>query len=76
MCYASQSVYNSISYSSVSPRVLAEQVLNIFKAYPSLLVDHSRDIVEFLTNLRIPKAGGEEVYLHLVGVAKMLVHLF
>lgn len=48
---------------------MAEQLLEVFKVYPSLLVDHSSDIIEFLTNLRIPKAGGEEVYLHLVGVA-------
>ena len=48
-------------------REIAEQLLAIFQAQPTLLVDHSKEIMEFLINLRILKSGGKDCYTHLVG---------
>lgn len=50
----------------INHREIAEQLLAIFQAEPTLLVDHSREIMEFLTNLRTLKSGGEDCYTHLV----------
>ena len=49
-------------------RVVAEKLIDIFSAHPSLLVDKSREIKEFLANLRILKTGSDEFYLHLVRI--------
>ena len=47
-------------------RVFAEQLLELFKAYPNLVVDFHRDLREHLSNLRTLATGGEPLYLHLV----------
>ena len=47
-------------------REIAEQLLAIFQAQPTLLVDHSKEITEFLINLRTLKSGGKDCYTHLV----------
>lgn len=47
-------------------RVLAEQLLGIFRTYPNLVVDFHRDLREHLSNLRTLATGGEPLYLHLV----------
>lgn len=48
-------------------REIAEQLLAIFQAQPTLLVDHSKEIMEFLINLRTLKSGGKDCYTNLVG---------
>ena len=45
--------------------VLSEQVLLMFKAYPTLIVDHCSDITDFVT-LRNLSQAKEEFFLHTV----------
>ena len=40
----------------------------MFRAHPHLLVDHHRDLMEFLGDLRNLTSGGEHCYMHLVWV--------
>ena len=54
-------------------RVVADQLLLIFRSYPHLVVDYHHDILEFLGNLRNLSSGGEHCYLHLV--RKLQLHL-
>ena len=46
--------------------VLSEQVLNMFRAYPSLIVDHCPEITDFVTLRNLTQAK-EEFFLHMVG---------
>lgn len=45
--------------------VLSEQVLSMFQAYPSLIVDHCSEITDFVT-LRNLSQAKEEFFLHMV----------
>ena len=45
--------------------VLSEQVLNMFRAYPSLIVDHCPEITDFVTLRNLTQAK-EEFFLHMV----------
>ncbi|XP_065898353.1 AP-5 complex subunit zeta-1-like isoform X2 [Dysidea avara] len=53
------------SYQSEVRDVLSEQVLLMFKAYPTLIVDHCSDITDFVT-LRNLSQAKEEFFLHTV----------
>ena len=59
-------MFNCIGYIYSLIRLIAEQLLLIFKACPSLLVDHARELRDFLGNLKNLRLGGEECYIHLV----------
>ena len=54
------------SYQEEVRKVLAEQLLAIFKLHPHLVIDFHRDILDFLGNLRNLMSGGEHCYMHLV----------
>ena len=47
-------------------RVVAEQLLLIFRAHPHLVVDYHQDLLDYLSNIRNLSSGGEHCYLHLV----------
>lgn len=63
------------SYQEEVRKVLAEQLLVIFKLYPHLVVDFHRDILDYLGNLRTLTSGGEHCYMHLVSAAYILRHM-
>lgn len=54
------------SYQDEVRKVLAEQLLTIFKLHPLLVIDFHRDILDFISNLRTLTSGGEHCYMHLV----------
>ena len=47
-------------------RIIADELLLIFKAFPSLIVDHASDITEFTGSLRNMSDGKEHYFVHLV----------
>ena len=55
-------------------RVVAEQLLLIFRAHPHLVVDYHHDLLDYLSNIRNLSSGGEHCYLHLVRVIPELAH--
>eukprot|EP00731_Ephydatia_muelleri_P028511 Em0020g155a len=56
-------------------RVFAEQLLELFKTYPNLVVDFHRDLREHLSNLRTLATGGEPLYLHLAWAVGTYTHI-
>ena len=59
-------LYNVESFQSETRKVISEYLLIIFKLHPHLIVDHHRDLLDFLGNLRSLTSGGEHCYMHLV----------
>lgn len=47
-------------------RIIADELLLVFKAFPSLIVDHASDITEFTASLRNMSDGKEHYFVHLV----------
>ena len=61
-------LYQTGSFQTEVREVIADQLLEIVRLFPRLLVDHSRDVLDYLGNLWNLSAGGEHCYTHLVRV--------
>lgn len=68
-------LYNIPAFQTQVRKVIAEQLLEIFCCHTHLVMDHQRDLLEFLGNLRNLSAGGEHCYLHLVWILGEYSHV-
>ena len=68
------SIVTSHTHTHTTHRVVAEQLLLIFRAHPHLVVDYHLDLLDYLSNIRNLSSGGEHCYLHLVRVTSELAH--
>lgn len=69
-------LFNIPAFQEGIKKVFAEQLLEIFKAYPGLVVDFHRDLREHLSNLRTLATGGEPLYLHLAWAVGTYTHIY
>ena len=61
-------LYDTEPFGTDCRKIMADQLLLIFERYPHLVVDHRRDLLDYLGNLRTLSVGGEHCYMHLVRV--------
>ncbi|XP_062507913.1 AP-5 complex subunit zeta-1-like [Corticium candelabrum] len=61
-------LYTIPSFQKELRRIIADELLLMFKAFPSLIVDHASDITEFTASLRNMMDGKEHYFVHLIWI--------
>ncbi len=59
-------LYDIEPFETNAREIMADQMLVIFERYPHLVVDHQRDLLDFVGSLRTLSVGGEHCYMHMV----------
>jgi hypothetical protein len=61
-------LYAIPSFQKELRKIIGNELLLMFKAFPSLIIDHASDITEFTASLRNMSDGKEHYFVHLIWI--------